>query len=75
LYPVGHLGVDPAIFLVNFPLTQVIVTFLGVTAGFGAAKILFGAAVIFTGTMSLKAGELCATIQFFNLRYLPISEV
>jgi hypothetical protein len=70
-------------FLVNFPLLQVIVVSLvaglvvlanfGLSAG-GCAKVL-GAAVIFTGTMSLNAGELCATTQFFNLRYFPRSDV
>jgi hypothetical protein len=75
LYPIGHLGATALTFLVDFPLTQVIVTFFGVKAAFGAVKMLFGAAVIFTGTMSLNAGELCATTQFFNLKYFPISEV
>ena len=75
MYPVGHFGAEPVTFLVNFPLMQVIVTFLAFTASFGEDKILFGAAVIFTGTMSLNADELCATTQFFNLRYFPISDV
>jgi hypothetical protein len=75
LYPAGHLGATALTFLIDFPFVQVIVISLGVTATFGAAKILFGAAVIFTGTMSLNAGELCAITQFFNLKYFPISEV
>jgi hypothetical protein len=48
-----------------------------VTAGFGfsdgvCTKVL-GAAVIFTGTMSLYAGKLCPITQFFNLKKNPIS--
>ncbi|CAB5034643.1 MAG: hypothetical protein F2921_01020 [Actinobacteria bacterium] len=54
-------------------------TGLVITAGFGlitgvCIKVL-GVVVIFTGTMSLNATELCETIQFLTRRYLSMSVV
>jgi hypothetical protein len=43
----------------------------GLSAGV-CTKVL-GVALIFTGTMSLKAIELCKIIQFLTRKYLPIS--
>ena len=83
LNPVGHFGLVPAIFLVTFPLVQVIVFFLLATIGFAACWTSWLGAATATGVVSSTLTGLtasgsgvtgCAFALCFNFNFMTGAE-